>query len=187
MSYKLYISGTIHHMIFIYDAPVYDNISKFFFCFFHFFLFFKILIFWVVRGVKGQKIVQNNKFLSVALHISRTIHHLWYIHKCKMMISQVFFHFSKFWFSGLLGGLKRKKWSKMTKKFCLLHSISQEPYTWFSFMVHMCKLIISPGAFFIFSKFLFSRLLGKNDKNSVFCALHIWGTIHHMIVCGTQV
>ena len=75
MSFKLYISGTIHHMIFIYDAHVYDNIFKFFF-FFSF--FFQNLIFWVVRGVKGQKIVQNNKFLSVALHISRTIHHLWY-------------------------------------------------------------------------------------------------------------
>ena len=83
------------------------------------------------------------------------------------MISEGFFHFSKFWFSGLLGGLKRKKWSKMTKKFCLLHSISQEPYIWFSFMVHICKLIISPGAFFIFSTFLFSRLLeGKRAKNS---------------------
>ena len=65
-------------MIFIYDAHVYDDIFKFFFFFFFFSFFFKILIFWVVRGVKGQKIVQNNKFLSVALHISRTIHHLWY-------------------------------------------------------------------------------------------------------------
>ena len=116
MSYKLYISGTIHHMIFIYDAPVYDNISKFFFCFFHFFLFFKILIFWVVRGVKGQKIVQNNKFLSVALLISRTIHHLWYIHKCKMMISQGFFSFFQiliFWF---VRGVKEEKMVQNDKK-----------------------------------------------------------------------
>ena len=47
-SFALYISGTILHMILIYGAHVWkDNIS---WCFLH---FFKILIFWVVRGVKG--------------------------------------------------------------------------------------------------------------------------------------
>ena len=42
-----------------------------------FFHFFKILIFWVVGGVKGQKKVQNDKkILSVTLHISGAIHHV---------------------------------------------------------------------------------------------------------------
>ena len=42
-----------------------------------FFHFFKILIFRVVKGVKGQKMVQNNKKLCpVTLHISETIHHM---------------------------------------------------------------------------------------------------------------
>ena len=35
----------------------------------------KILILQVVRGVKGQKIAQNDEKLSFALHISGTIHH----------------------------------------------------------------------------------------------------------------
>ena len=77
-----------------------------------FFQFFKILIFHVVRGVKGQKAVQNDK------------------------------------------------------KFCPSRLISQKPYIiWLSFMVHVSKMIISPGSFFIFSKFWFFRLLrGLNRK-----------------------
>ena len=44
--------------------------------------------------------------------------------------------------------------------YSLACSISQEPYViWSSFMVHMCN--ISPGTFFIFSKFWFSRLWGR--------------------------
>ena len=34
-------------------------------------------------------------------------------------------------------------------------------FIWLSFMVHICKMIISPGAFFIFSRIWFSRLSGK--------------------------
>ena len=42
-----------------------------------FFRFFKILIFWNVRWVKGQKIFLNDKEkLSAARHISGTIHHV---------------------------------------------------------------------------------------------------------------
>ena len=41
------------------------------------------------------------------------------------------------------------------KKFYPLHPISEEPYiVWLSFMVHMCKMIISPGIFFNFFKIL---------------------------------
>ena len=58
-------------------------------------------------------------------------------------------------------GLKQQKMVQNDKKILLLHTISQEPYIiWLSFMVHMCKMIISPGVFFSFSKFWFSRLLG---------------------------
>ena len=50
LSFALYISGTIHHMILIYGAHVLkDNISR---CFLH---FFQILIFGVNSGVKEQK------------------------------------------------------------------------------------------------------------------------------------
>ena len=44
------------------------------------FHFFKIFIFQVVIGVKGQKIAQNDEILSVTLHISGTIYHMMVIH-----------------------------------------------------------------------------------------------------------
>ena len=77
-----------------------------------FFIVFKILIFWVVRGLKGQKIVQNDKNLCSTPYI------IWLsfvIHKCKMISSEFFFVFSKFWYFGLLGVSEGKKWPKMTK------------------------------------------------------------------------
>ena len=107
ISVALYVSRSIHHMIFIYGTHVQnDNIYR------HYFCFFKILIFWVVRGVKGQKMVQN-------------------------------------------------------KKTCLPCPISQETYILFSFMVHMCKMIISMDIFFIFFKILIFQIVsGKRAKNS---------------------
>ena len=75
------------------------------------------------------------------------------------------------------------------RNFCPLYSIFQEPYIiWWLFMVHMCKMIISPGVFFMFSKFWYSGLLlgggGGTAKNApkwkkiLSVVLHISGTIH---------
>ena len=86
-------------------------------------------------------------------------------------------------------------------QFSLLHYIFQEPcIIWLSFMVHTCKMIISPVVFFfIFSKFQYLGLLGwggggvKGEKLSKMTKIlsvvfHISGTIHDMIVIyGTQV
>ena len=72
-SVGLHISGSIHHLIGFYGTHVLNNnISR------HYFHVFKILIFWVHRGVvKGQKTVQNDKkILSILLHISGTIHQM---------------------------------------------------------------------------------------------------------------
>ena len=45
------------------------------------FSFFKILIFCVVRGVKGEKMVQNEKkIMSVVVHTSKNIHHMIFIY-----------------------------------------------------------------------------------------------------------
>ena len=56
-------------------------------------------------------------------------------------------------------------------------------------MVHLCKMIISPDMFFIFSKFNFFGLLGgKGAKNGpkrqkiLSVTFHVSGAIHHMIV-----
>ena len=131
LSFTLHISGTIRHMIVIYGTHVWnDNVFS------YFFRFFKILILWVFRGVKVQKVVQNDK------------------------------------------------------KFCPSCSIFQEPYIiWLSFMVRMCKMMISSGFFFIFSKFWFVGFLGgKTAKygwkwNKILSvAFHISGTIQHMTV-----
>ena len=52
------------------------------------------------------------------------------------------------------------------KKFCQSCFISCEPYImWLSFMVDLCKMIISAGVFFSFSKFWFSgSIWGLKDK-----------------------
>ena len=86
------------------------------------FHFFKILIFWDFRRIKGQKMVLNDKKFCPSCHISHEPYILWLpfmVHMCKndILISPgVFFIFSKFWFYWLLGGENGKKWFKMTKK-----------------------------------------------------------------------
>ena len=64
--------------------------------------------------------------------------------------------FLKFWFCGLLGAewVKKAKngpkWQKI-----LSHFVSQELYLiWLWFLVHVCKIMIHPASFFIFSKFI---------------------------------
>ena len=78
------------------------------------FYFFNILIFQVVRGVKGQKIAQNDKKLRlVALCISGTVPHMIHIlvHIGKMMTSAaVSFVFFKLLILGAFrGGVKGQK------------------------------------------------------------------------------
>ena len=72
----LHISGTIHHVCVIYGTLVYnDDMSK------NFLSIFSNFCFQVVRGVKGQKMVQNEKkILFVALYISETIHTMIFIY-----------------------------------------------------------------------------------------------------------
>ena len=63
--HHVHISGTIHHVTVICGKHLLDD--NIFRCFFY---FFKILIFGVHRGVKGQKT------MSVLLHIWGTIDHM---------------------------------------------------------------------------------------------------------------
>ena len=108
-----------------------------------------------------------------------------------------FLIFSKFWFFWVVRGLKGQKTVQNDKKFCPLHSTSQKPYIiWLSFMVHICKMIISSDFFLIyllFFKFSFSGYIGRGGvggkrakngsdwQNILFVALNISGTMHHMI------
>ena len=89
--------------------------------------------------------------------------------------------------SGCYGGKRAKN------SLHLSHAISQKQYNlWPWFLVHLCKMMISLGFFFRFSKFWFFGLLsgGKRlkDKNwskmrkILSVAFHISGIIHHMIL-----
>ena len=65
------------------------------------FYFFKILIFWVVSGVKGQNMAQNDKKFCLLHSVCQESYHLWLWfleHMCKMISPAIFFIFSKFWF-----------------------------------------------------------------------------------------
>ena len=96
----------------------------------------------------------------------------WFL--CKVMISLgIVFIFTKFWFLGLLMGWKCKKWLKMTKNsVCrasyLRNHTSCDCHLWYVWIyVNLCihvfmylyKIMLSPGSFFIFSKFWFLGLL----------------------------
>ena len=82
-----------------------------------------------------------------------------------MTSPDVFFIFFKSWFCGLSGGGIKKakngpKWQKI-----LSHFVSQELYLiWLWFLVHMCKIMIHPPSFFIFSK-----LISKCQKQILSC------------------
>ena len=114
-------------MIFIYGTRVSsDNISGFFF---H---SFKTLILWVVRGVKEQKMAQNEKKnLSVTLHMPGTMHQMIAIYGTLVQndeICRYVFNFFKILIFWIVCGVKGQKMAKNDIKFCLSGSISQEPY-----------------------------------------------------------
>ena len=131
--------------------------------------------------------MKNNSYAQHTPYLRNSIaydHDFWYT--CvKWWYLQVFFSF--FWHFHF------KKWPKMTKKICLLQLISQKPYIiWLAFIVPLRKMIISPGAFFIFSKFWFSGLLGgkkiaQNDNQFCLSCLIYQKPCIMNVICGTQV
>ena len=150
-------------------------------------------------GPKWQKIMSGVPYLRNHASYDR---HLWYA--CvKLQYLQMFgFIFSKFWFSGLWGG-KRAKSGLKSQKICLSHSILQETcIIWSWFLVHMCKMITSTVAFFIFPKFWFFGMLGRQKGKKwsrikttkmthhyrfQFFMLYISGAEDHVIeIFGTQ-
>ena len=138
-------------------------------------------------GVKGQKIAQNEK-VTITLfmyHNSGTVKHMIMIFGTLVLnddISRQFIHFFESFIFGAVRVIKGQKIAQNDKNFCLSCLISQERYIiWSSFVVHNCKMIITSGVFFIFSKVWFLGLLvgskgkrwSKMIKNSVFCTLYL--------------
>ena len=127
--------------------------------------------------------------LNVKWHISRfflIFSKFWFSDLLTNNISKCYFIFSKFLFDGLLVG-KMEKMAQNDKKSCLSHSVSQKLYIiWLWFLVHMCKMFISPAIYFIFSKFFFLGFYGvKGQKMTKLpmesVILHVSETVDHMI------
>ena len=127
-----------------------------------FFSFFQSFVFLGCYWVKRAKMAQNDKKSCLSHFISRELYMIWLsfmVHLCKRMISPGVFFFS-FFFSKFLSfcvvrETKEQKIVQNDKKFCMGCLISQEPcIIWSSFIVHMCKRIISPGFFLHFLQIL---------------------------------
>ena len=113
--------------------------------------------------------------------------HLWYT--CvKWWYLQTYF-----WVSGFLGGKRAKK--VQNDHFCLLHSISQEPYIiWSSFVVHKRELIYLQVCFHFFKILIFrlvrrvkGQKIGPKWRKALSVVPYISGKIYHMIfICYAQ-
>ena len=112
-----------------------DDISRHFFHVFNFFLYFLFLAVRGKRAKNGPRTQKNPVCCS------------WYL---RNLIS----YDCHLWYTSV--GVKGQKMVQSDKKICLLYSISQEScIIWFSFMELICKMIISPGVLFFFSKSYF--------------------------------
>ena len=69
---------------------------------------------------------------------------------------------------------------KNDKKFCLSYSITQESYLiWLSFMVHICKMIISPSFNFWVNSGAKGQKMVQNDKKAML-VLDVSENIHYL-------
>ena len=132
-----------------------------------------------VRGVKGQKMVLNDKKFCLSCLTSQEpyIIWLWFMkHMQNDNIFRWFFSFFQIFIFWIVKWVKGQKRAQNDKKLCLLYSISEETYiVWLSFMMQMCKMMISPGVFLISIFQVFKGLKGKKMAQNVehFCLSHI--------------
>ena len=131
-----------------------DDISS---CFLH---FFDIFIFWAVRGVKGLKIIQNQKQQLYPTHTIAQEESWFLVHLCKMMISPgAFFQFCEIFIFGAVRGVKGQNMTKDDKKsvccsWYLRSHISYDCHLWYT-----CVNDNISRNFFHFFKIWFSGLL----------------------------
>ena len=90
-----------------------------------------ILIFEVVRGLKGQKMAQNDQKFYLLHSIPQELYIVWssfMVHICKMItFPGMLFHFFKILITWVFRGLKGWLMVQNDKNFSPLCSISQEP------------------------------------------------------------
>ena len=84
----------------------------------------------------------------------------------------VFFHFFRNFIFWAFRGVKGQKIAQNKKEqLHLSRAISQEQYSlWSLFLVQLCKMVVSPGAFLIFLKFSFFHSLCLRN-----CVSYDWG------------
>ena len=134
----LHIWRTIHHMTVIYGTHFWnDNILR------YVFHFSKILIFWVYRGVKGQKMVQNGKKLCLLCSISQEWYIIWLsfmVQMCKIIIYPgVFFNVKILIFHGWQGAKRAKNGPKWQKFLAVAPYISGTIHiSYFIYCTHVC-------------------------------------------------
>ena len=86
-----------------------------------------------------------------------------------------------------------QKMAQNDRKLCPPRLTSQESCIMlYSFMVHMFKMMISPGIFFILIFLVVSGVkdqkLAQNDIRTLVVSLHISGTVHrNNVIFGTNV
>ena len=129
------------------------------------FHFFEMLIFLAVRGggVKGRKIALNEKYrLHPSYTISQKQYSLWswfsvhIVNWWYVLVVFFFFYIYIFIFQAVRWVKGQKNIQNEKCKLHPSHTISQEQYSlWSWFLVHLCKLMISPGVFFFFFIYIF--------------------------------
>ena len=134
-------------------------------CFFFIFIFSNFH-FWVVSGVKKQKMALNDKKFCLSHSKSQEAYTIWswfLMNICKILTSPgPFFYFFKiliFWI--ILGVYKGKEWPKMKKhsvylKWNLRNCTLYVHDFWYTF-----EMMTFPGTVFIFPNFWFSGSLGR--------------------------
>ena len=106
---------------------------------------------------------------------------------CQMISPDLFFYFFKILVLRVVKEVKGKKFSKMIKISVLLYIFGKSYIRGLSFMVHICKVIISPGIFSFFKDFLGcswgSGGGGGGEKGKKWSKMpYSWKIIHHRIV-----
>ena len=118
--------------------------------------------------------------IVIMVHICKIIIFPGVLFFCLFICLFFFFHFFKILILSTVSRVKGHKMTQNDKKNCLLCPLSWDPsIIWLSFIVHMFKVIISPGIFFIFSKVWFSRLSGWQWKDNK------WSKMTKTSVCRT--
>ena len=116
---------------------------------------------------------KNNNYIWHMPYLRNSIYSMWswfLVQLYKMMISTgVFFIVLKFWGRGVKG--KSIAQNENNNYFCHMPYLRNSIALWSGFLVHLCKMMISPSFFIIFDIFIFwavravkEQKMAQNDK-----------------------